>query len=82
MALIAYMLWIGVAIASGAYIRGGERGTAMGAIILAVIACTVHIRISLAKAHERTTNNIGAMIRINELHDENVSPFRRQPGAR
>jgi len=82
LALIAYMLWMGVGIAGAAYLRDEARGTALGSVLLAIIAATVHVRIGQTKARERMTNDVGAMIRINELHKSGVTPFERRPGAR
>lgn len=72
MALIAYVLWIAVGICAGAYVRGGPRGAAMTAMILALIACTVHIR----TGQRRVANEVGAMIRVTHPGPVNVTSLQ------
>jgi len=64
MALSAYMLWFGVAVAGGAYIRGDQHGLGMCAIVLAIIAATVHIRIGQARVSDR----VSALIEVDRMN--------------
>lgn len=64
MAASAYMLWLGVAVAGGAYIHGGPRGLGMCAIVLAIIAATVHIRIGQARISDR----VSVLIEVDRLN--------------
>lgn len=67
LALTAYMLWIGVATASLVDYRANQHMAGVGALLMALIACTVHVRIGQTRNRERMTSDIGAMLRVDQL---------------
>jgi uncharacterized membrane protein len=56
--LIAYLLWLGVGIASLIDYRANAHIAGLAAILLAMIACTIHVR----TGQVRVTERIGRMI--------------------
>lgn len=77
MVLIAYVLWIAVGITAGAYVHNGTRGAAMTATLLALIACTVHIR----AGQRRVSHEICLAVGIAGL-DQRVTQIARARGMR
>jgi len=71
--LCCYLLWLGVGVAALIDYRAHAHIAGLTAILLAMIACTVHVRIGQQKVAER----VGDMLHLAELEADVAQLHRR-----